>query len=143
MLPKRSYTLLFKPFDWIVGTGNYTDDIDKVIAEKKNLQKILIEKTIFSLVLFVFICLAVSAVFSVIIGRRITRPIISLMKKAEIVAVGDLTVSFGAKQTDEVGQLSRALEKMTKELPSLSREMPRRRAMGRASVLWHTTVTRM
>ena len=34
-LPKRGYTLYFKPFEWIVGTGNYIDDIDRIISEKK------------------------------------------------------------------------------------------------------------
>ncbi|MHB8066122.1 MAG: cache domain-containing protein, partial [Ruminiclostridium sp.] len=27
-LPKRSYTLAFEPFGWVVGTGNYVDDIN-------------------------------------------------------------------------------------------------------------------
>ncbi|HIJ88189.1 MAG TPA: PAS domain S-box protein [Desulfuromonadales bacterium] len=33
-LSKRSYSLEFKPWHWIVGTGNYIDDIDKVISER-------------------------------------------------------------------------------------------------------------
>ncbi|HEX3009489.1 MAG TPA: methyl-accepting chemotaxis protein [Bacteroidales bacterium] len=119
VLPKRSYTLLFKPFDWIVGTGNYTDDIDKAIAEKKAIQREQIQKTIFWLILFVLISLAASAVFSIIIGRRITTPIINLMKKAEIVASGDLTVSFETSHKDEVGQLSRALEQMAEKLSNV------------------------
>lgn len=32
--PKRSYSAYFEPFDWVVGTGNYTDYIDDVIAEE-------------------------------------------------------------------------------------------------------------
>ena len=30
--PKRSYSEYFEPFDWVVGTGNYTDYIDDDIA---------------------------------------------------------------------------------------------------------------
>ena len=30
--PKRSYTYYYKEFDWVIGTGNYTDDIDKTVA---------------------------------------------------------------------------------------------------------------
>ena len=29
--PKRAYTQYYKPFDWVVGTGNYIDDIDEQI----------------------------------------------------------------------------------------------------------------
>ena len=31
--PKRSYTKVFPGFKWVIGTGNYTDDIDKTVAE--------------------------------------------------------------------------------------------------------------
>ena len=33
--PKRSYSEYFKPFDWVVGTGNYTDYIDTAIAQQE------------------------------------------------------------------------------------------------------------
>lgn len=32
--PKRSYSEYFEPFDWVVGTGNYTDYIDTAIAKQ-------------------------------------------------------------------------------------------------------------
>jgi PAS domain S-box-containing protein len=33
-LPKRGYSLEFKPWGWIVGTGNYIDDINRIAAEQ-------------------------------------------------------------------------------------------------------------
>lgn len=30
--PKRSFTAPYKPYRWVVGTGNYIDDIDKAIV---------------------------------------------------------------------------------------------------------------
>ncbi|MCL2010750.1 MAG: cache domain-containing protein [Synergistaceae bacterium] len=30
-LPKRGYSRYFEPFDWVVGTGNYVDDIDAAL----------------------------------------------------------------------------------------------------------------
>ena len=32
--PKRSYSQYFEPLDWVVGTGNYIDDIDAIINEE-------------------------------------------------------------------------------------------------------------
>jgi len=29
--PKRSYSKLYEPFDWVIGTGNYIDNIDTAI----------------------------------------------------------------------------------------------------------------
>jgi len=34
-LPKRGYSLEFKPWGWVVGTGNYVDDIDTIVAEQQ------------------------------------------------------------------------------------------------------------
>jgi nitrogen fixation negative regulator NifL len=33
-LPKRGYSLEFKPWGWVVGTGNYIDDINTIMAER-------------------------------------------------------------------------------------------------------------
>ncbi len=47
-LPKRSYSKLFKPFDWVIGTGNYIDTIDKIIlTEQKSLEKQIFNKITF------------------------------------------------------------------------------------------------
>ena len=31
-MPKRAYTQYYEPFDWVIGTGNYVDNIDAQIA---------------------------------------------------------------------------------------------------------------
>jgi methyl-accepting chemotaxis protein len=33
--PKRSYSVAFEPFGWVVGTGNYVDDIDAIVARER------------------------------------------------------------------------------------------------------------
>jgi PAS domain S-box-containing protein len=35
-LPKRSYSLEFKPWGWVVGTGNYIDDINAIMTEHRS-----------------------------------------------------------------------------------------------------------
>ncbi len=35
-LPKRGYSLEFKPWGWVVGTGNYIDDINTIMAEHRS-----------------------------------------------------------------------------------------------------------
>ena len=34
-LPKRNYTVCFKPWNWVIGTGIWIDDIDAMVAEEK------------------------------------------------------------------------------------------------------------
>lgn len=38
-LPKRAYVKLFEPFEWIIGTGNYIDDIDVAVATEMDQMK--------------------------------------------------------------------------------------------------------
>lgn len=33
--PKRAYSKAFEPFGWVLGTGNYTDDIDDDVLDVK------------------------------------------------------------------------------------------------------------
>lgn len=114
--PKRSYTLAFTPFNWVVGTGNYTNDIDAIIAEKERAQQAAINHTIFVLLLIVVITIITALVFSNILGRRLTKPILILAQKANNIAQGDLTVTFENKENDEVGQLAEALKFMIERL---------------------------
>lgn len=44
--PKRGYTQLFEPWQWIVGTGNYIDDIEKEIEKASNEAKDYLQKRI-------------------------------------------------------------------------------------------------
>jgi methyl-accepting chemotaxis protein len=115
-MPKRSYTLAFKPFDWVVGTGNYVDDIDNLISEKRNIQKTSINHTIFVLLLIVILSITLSGIFAFIMGRRFSHPIIELTEKTKSIASGDLTINLDINQKDEIGQLAFALKDMLVKL---------------------------
>ncbi|MGC3996720.1 MAG: cache domain-containing protein [Anaeromyxobacter sp.] len=34
-LPKRAYTVAFEPFGWVIGAGNYVDDIDQLVQAER------------------------------------------------------------------------------------------------------------
>lgn len=58
-LPKRGYSLEFKPWGWVVGTGNYIDDINKLISEQeKTAQHEFMTNIVFFVVSAVIIILA-------------------------------------------------------------------------------------
>ncbi len=39
-LAKRSYSIYFEPFDWVVGTGNYIEDINEIFSETDTVRTI-------------------------------------------------------------------------------------------------------
>ncbi|MBJ6724959.1 methyl-accepting chemotaxis protein [Geomesophilobacter sediminis] len=69
-LPKRSYSLLFKPFDWVIGTGNYIDDLDALVAKasEANRQR-MINGSLLALGVSLAILAAVCVMVFVVTGR--------------------------------------------------------------------------
>jgi methyl-accepting chemotaxis protein len=66
------------------------------------------------------ICLAVAALIGValtlLLSRFIANPLLELVREAQHVATGDLTVSVKVQSQDEVGQLSLAFARMVEQL---------------------------
>ncbi len=89
--PKRSYTLAFKPFDWVIGTGNYIDDIDAVVSQNKKLAIGTNTKLIKMMLICSIIVLVILIVISYYIGKKISKPIIYLTNYAESIAQADIT----------------------------------------------------
>jgi PAS domain S-box-containing protein len=69
---------------------------------------------------FLFIIAGLSIIVAiaaaVLTTRAITRPLLALRKGTEIIAQGDFAYKVGTKARDEIGQLSRSFDKMTKSL---------------------------
>ncbi len=105
-LPKRGFAMYYQPFDWVVGTGNYIDEIDTFI--QKATDEIATENRN-TLILALTLGLATTALFIVIsiyFAGTITKPIRKLADIAVNVSKGDLSVNNQAKiPNDEVGTL--------------------------------------
>lgn len=113
--PKRAYSLVFKPFQWVIGTGNYTDYIDKVIQDREKSMNEDFQKMLYvfiSVILFLLLC---AAGLATIIARDIVRPLkifeVHLDEIAQGNYVNDLPIGM-QKRKDDFGSLSRAFQKM-------------------------------
>jgi methyl-accepting chemotaxis protein len=106
--PKRSYSAYFQPFDWVVGTGNYIDDIDMIIAEKKAAQAVIIQRSTIAIAGILLCVMLLSVVISIILGRAIAKPVRSVASvlKSLSEGEGDLTGRLPVLTDDEVGELS-------------------------------------
>ena len=114
-LPKRSFVKLFKPYDWVIGTGNYIDDIDNAVNAMKNAQV----KMLYTVMSIIAVMLLIAVILIVIIGKKIAKPIVVLSEKAELIANGDLSVKILFQSNDEIGILSNALSKMLMQLRTI------------------------
>jgi methyl-accepting chemotaxis protein len=108
-VPKVSFVKAYKPWEWVVGTGIYVDDVQTEIANMRNR---LIAATGTGSVLMLMI------VF--IVAGMITRPLKQSIKMADKMANGDFTVSdLDVKSVDEAGAIANALNKMKNKLNDL------------------------
>ena len=116
--PKRSYSRYFEPWDWVVGTGNYTDDIDALVGEKQSEIGLVVNRTIWIIIFTDLFVMLAAAFFSWFFGKKIARPVEYLAGEARKVAEGDLTVNITVKTRDEIGDLAKAFNDMVLRLNS-------------------------
>ncbi len=117
--PKRGYSLYFEPFDWVVGTGNYVDDIETVLQEYVERNNQAYRSQLLWLTTTLIVLIVISAIAAVVLGKRLANPIVNLSSKADEIAQGNLITSFSISNKDEVGKLARSMEEMTTQLKEI------------------------
>jgi methyl-accepting chemotaxis protein len=88
----------------------------KAMQAQKGIIEAAAESARNTMVLIVFLGVAVGVVVSLAITRSITGPISVAVGAAERIAAGDLSAVVEAKSTDEVGKLLAAIKAMTEKL---------------------------
>ncbi len=115
-LPKRSFSAYFKPYDWVIGTGNYIDDIDEEILFHAEESNKAMKNTLYLLLVIFIVISGLIIGISIFIGKRLSKPMISLVSDVEKVGKGQIDIVFETKSNDEVGQLASALNTMLSNL---------------------------
>ena len=120
--PKRSYSVYFKPFDWVVGTGNYTDYIDTAIAQQDEEFTSYASSKAISLIICSVCMLIVVAILVALIAIDITKSLRKIKEQFEVIAGGNFATKMQQpmlKRKDDFGQLANALETMRESVRSL------------------------
>jgi diguanylate cyclase (GGDEF)-like protein len=96
---KISYTRLFEPWGWSIGTGVYTDDIDARFRTET-----------FSILRISSLLIAIAGLLTFFLGRNLSRALSRLTVQVSRVARGEFDGEVpGTRRTDEVGVMARAL----------------------------------
>lgn len=111
-LPKLAYVKLFEPWGWILGTGLYTDDIEKEIAGYE---------------LKIYIAIAVVILLVLLIGyfiaRKITNPIKQITQSAIDISNGNFSNRLVIDQEDEIGLLANAFNSLSETVADVDKEI--------------------
>jgi len=88
--PKRAYSKSFKDFNWVIGTGNYVDDIDKFIANEKAVMMKSFYNSVINFIIIVMIVIGVSVIIAFYFSKKISDPILIISKLVDKTAKLDL-----------------------------------------------------
>lgn len=120
--PKRGYSKYYEPFGWVVGTGNYTDEIAETLAAESEIIDGITKKWITYLVVCAVILLVALAALIIYIAENIIAPLKVTVDMAQKLEEGDLRARAGDKlleRKDEFGTLGEAMEVLAQTLDSV------------------------
>lgn len=124
--PKRAYSKAFEPFGWVLGTGNYTDDIDDEVLGVKNEFSSFASNSRMQIIGIAVVMEVILILVLTMITVSIVKPLRKSLTHINEMAQGDFSKEFEQnllKRKDDFGQLADSLEKMRSEMKELIGEV--------------------
>lgn len=129
--PKRSYSLYFKPFDWVIGTGNYVDDLEVMVQKAAVEDSHRIFNGIYLIIGVSIVILIVVSLLAIFVTKRLLLSIgaepTEMEEIARRVAEGDLTITMQTGKSGiyeemrrMVGSLREVMEKVNHSAQEVS-----------------------
>ena len=108
--PKIAYSQEFEPWDWVLTTGCYSDDINLNIDSSDNTKQIskTFRRNICELIVESIILVVVMVIVTCIIIRRVVKVLNIVKEKLERISSGDLSLKIDEryiKRKDELGSM--------------------------------------
>ena len=124
-VPKLSYVKLFKPWNWVVGTGIYLDDIKAVEIQKTKEIKSAIARQRNELIGVIIILFLLGAGIITYISRKITVPIKHTVEMLKNIAQGEgnLTKRLKVETKDEVGEMAEWFNKFIDTIQNIIKDV--------------------
>ena len=104
-VPKISYVKLFKPWNWVIGSGIYVDDVKTEVGKIRS-----------SVLMGLLGCCIVALLMAFFIAGMIVTPLKKAVVCADSLSRGDLEVDIDVDNHDETGQLLSSMKNMVKNL---------------------------
>ena len=136
-MPKRAYTQYYEPFDWVIGTGNYVDNIDAQIAASTESANQFTWQKIW---MFLTVCLLFGVfivIYLFVTILNITRPLKLVSGVLQSMAEGDFSTKIdemALKRRDDFGRLLNILERMRTGIGGLISDVKKETGLTTESV---------
>ncbi|MDR2522968.1 MAG: methyl-accepting chemotaxis protein [Synergistaceae bacterium] len=126
--PKIGYSIEFKPWKWVIGTGFWSEDwnaeIDANAAIWQEEAMAYNSKLLFYTGVGFSVLLIVVLLLTFAYTKRFVEPIVELCDISAEIAAGNLHVTFAeSRRKDEIGALYRSISGMTRSLTSVLKQV--------------------
>lgn len=109
-LPKLSYIKLFKPLGWVIGTGDYIDNIEKEVKKKTGELEAQISRLIYLTIIIGILLVAIASAILYFLGATITSAIAQVSDQLLKMAKGHRVEKLEIERSDEIGEMGKSLD---------------------------------
>lgn len=122
---KFSYSMSFTPYNWMMGTGIYVDNVETEVAKLRAQihNNTVTQMTTFVVMSSILILLGIGITL-VMVGKTITKPLNNLISRANNLSSGDgdLTRKLEVEGNDEIAQASQSINRFIEKVRILISE---------------------
>ena len=129
-LPKRNYTVAFEPYQWVLGTGVWIDEIDALVADRAAASSAGLRSSILQALGCMVLLLVFFTLFARYVADRIAAPIQIVTERMAAIAKGDLRATDGGTEfqellgrQDELGTMGKAVQSMQENIRQLMQQI--------------------
>lgn len=129
-LPKRNYTVAFEPYQWVLGTGVWIDEIDALVADREAASAAGLRSSILQALGCMVLLLVFFTLFARYVADRIAAPIQIVTERMAAIAKGDLRATDGGTEfqellgrPDELGTMGKAVQSMQENIRQLMQQI--------------------
>ncbi len=120
--PKRAYSKSFEPWEWVVGTGNYVDELESLAVENNTPVKNIFQKAKILSVTSIIAAVLLLIIIALLIVTDVTKSLHTATQQMNCMAEGDYAKDFMKKllgRHDDFGHLARCIEDMKSAMVKL------------------------
>ncbi len=120
--PKRAYSKAFEPWEWVVGTGNYVDELENLAVENNKAIQSIFQSTRKLSIASMVVAVLLLCVLAFLIVTDVTKSLRAATRQMNCMAEGDYTKDFMnqfLKRKDDFGNLAKCIEDMKSSMTRL------------------------
>lgn len=107
--PKRAYSAMFTPWNWMISTGNYIDEMEADMANVKAVIRRTETQLEIEMIAAAVVIAVIGIALAIIYGNVICAPLVKIQQLADRMAVGDLSSVVDIHSNNEYGRTGTAL----------------------------------